>query len=98
MSSVFTGLFSDAFGLPQWIFWILAIFAGVCLGIIILIVPETYVPYLLYKEAKRIRKETGDDRWHAAQEHPDHKVTIRETLNHTILKASQTASLMGVLC
>lgn len=70
----------------QWIFWILTIFAGVCLAIIILVVPETYVPYLLYKEAKRLRKESGDDRWHVAQEHPDHKVTFRETLNHTILK------------
>lgn len=79
----------------QWIFWILTIFAGLCLVIIILVVPETYVPYLLYKEAKRLRKETGDDRWHAAQEHPDHKVTLRETLDSTILKVCLDKFLLG---
>jgi multidrug resistance protein len=70
----------------RWIFWILCIFAGVCLGFIIVLLPETYVPYLLHKEAKKLRKETGDDRWHSANEHPDHKVTLKETLDHTILK------------
>jgi hypothetical protein len=52
------------------------------------VVPETYVPYLLHKEAKRLRKETGDERWHSASEHPDHKPTLRETLDHTVLKVS----------
>jgi len=70
----------------RWIFWILTIFAGVCLAIIVFIMPETYVPYLLHKEAKRLRKETGDDRYHSASEHPDHKVTMKETLHDTVLK------------
>lgn len=53
---------------------------------IVLLLPETYVPYILHKEAKRLRKETGDDRWHSPTEHPDHKVSISETLHHTVLK------------
>lgn len=65
---------------------VLTIFAGVCLAIIVVVMPETYVPYLLHKEAKRLRKETGDKRWHSASEHPDHKVTLSETLHHTVLK------------
>ena len=70
----------------RWMFWILTIFAGVCLAAIVFLLPETYVPYMLHKEAKRIRKETGDDRYHSANEHPDHKVTLKETLHHTVLK------------
>ena len=56
------------------------------LAAIVFLLPETYVPYILRKEAKRLRKETGDKRWHAPSEHPDHKVSISETLHHTILK------------
>ena len=44
----------------RWIFWVLLIFAGVCgIGIVFLL-PETYVPYILHTEAKRLRMETGD--------------------------------------
>lgn len=70
----------------RWIFWILTIFAGVCLAIIVVLLPETYVPYLLHKEAKKLRKETGDDRWHSASENPGQKVSLKETLHHTVLK------------
>lgn len=70
----------------RWIFWILAIFAGICLAVIVFVLPETYVPYILHKEAKRLRKETGDDRWRSETEHPDEKVSIKETLHHTVLK------------
>jgi len=60
--------------------------AGLCLALIVVFLPETYVPHLLHKEAKKIRKETGDDRYHSASEHPDHKVTLKETLHDTIFK------------
>ncbi|GAA6025071.1 hypothetical protein JCM11491_006062 [Sporobolomyces phaffii] len=49
----------------RWIFWVLLMFAGACgIGIVFLL-PETYVPYILHTEAKRLRRETGDDRWHS---------------------------------
>jgi len=49
----------------RWVFWILAIFAGVCLGIIVFCVPETYAPTILMHRAQRMRKETGEERWYA---------------------------------
>ncbi|GAA5877931.1 hypothetical protein JCM8547_007083 [Rhodosporidiobolus lusitaniae] len=68
-----------------WIFWVLTCFAGLCgIGIVFLL-PETYVPYILHLEAKRLRKETGDDRWHA----PMDKKTdggIKALLHRTVLK------------
>jgi len=46
-------------------YWILAIFAGVCLVVIVFGVPETYAPQILVKRAKKIRKETGENQWYA---------------------------------
>ena len=46
-------------------YWILAIFAGVCLVIIVLTVPETYSPTLLVQKAQNLRKDTGEQRWYA---------------------------------
>lgn len=68
----------------QWQFRLML--AHCSLVAIVFLLPETYVPYILHKEAKRLRKETGDDRWHSPSEHPDHKVSISETLHHTVLK------------
>ncbi|KIY70945.1 MFS general substrate transporter [Cylindrobasidium torrendii FP15055 ss-10] len=52
----------------RWLFWVLTMFAGLCWITIILFVPETYKPILLVQKAKRLRKETGDDRYWAPME------------------------------
>ena len=49
-------------------YWILAIFSGVCLVIIVLGVPETYAPAILVVKAKKLRKTTGEDRWYAPRQ------------------------------
>lgn len=49
----------------RWVYWILTIFAGVCLAIIVLFVPETYAPKILAQKAKRLRKDTQEERWYA---------------------------------
>lgn len=49
----------------RWVFWILTIFAAFCFFVILFFVPETYAPALLMAKAKKMRKETGDDRWYA---------------------------------
>lgn len=46
--------------------------------------PETYAPYILHQEAKRLRKETGDDRWHDATELK--KETFGAKLSNILLK------------
>lgn len=68
-----------------WIFWVLTLFAGACGILIVFAMPETYVPYILATEAKRLRKETGDDRWHAALEKKNND-GIMGTLKRTVLK------------
>ena len=68
------------------IFWILFGFAGACFIGIIFLLPETYVPVLLYREAKRLRKETGDERWHSTLDDNNAREGARDVLDRTILK------------
>lgn len=69
----------------RWIFWVLLIFAGVCgIGIVFLL-PETYVPYILHNEAKRLRKETGDDRWHCPMDKKEDE-SMWAIVHRTVLK------------
>ncbi|KAJ7293459.1 MFS general substrate transporter [Mycena rebaudengoi] len=52
----------------RWAFWVQAMFAGVCLILTILTLPETYAPTLLVRKAEQKRKETGDPLFYAAME------------------------------
>ncbi|KAF9260712.1 MFS general substrate transporter [Marasmius fiardii PR-910] len=68
----------------RWLFWVLAIFAGVCWLLIVFTLPETYTPILLVQRAKKLRKETGDDRYHAPMEVT--KKTIRQRTEYILLR------------
>ncbi|PYH90657.1 MFS general substrate transporter [Aspergillus ellipticus CBS 707.79] len=59
------GGFINQFTKWRWTFYVLLIWTGVLLVLIILFVPETYHPVLLRRQARKIRKESGDDRWQA---------------------------------
>ncbi|RDW94986.1 major facilitator superfamily protein-1 [Coleophoma crateriformis] len=52
----------------RWTFYIMIIWASVQWALLCLLVPETYHPVLLRKKARKLRKETGDGRWHASIE------------------------------
>ncbi|KAF2804738.1 MFS general substrate transporter [Mytilinidion resinicola] len=49
----------------RWSFYVLLIWAGVQLGAIFFLVPETYHPVLLRQKAQRLRKETRNEAWKA---------------------------------
>lgn len=49
------------------------------LALIVFLVPETYHPVLLRNKAGMLRKETGDERWHAPIEKTD------RSIRHTVL-------------
>ncbi|EKM55507.1 uncharacterized protein PHACADRAFT_173640 [Phanerochaete carnosa HHB-10118-sp] len=49
----------------RWVYWVTTIFAGACAVLIIITIPETYSPILLARKAKKLRKNTGDDRYWA---------------------------------
>lgn len=70
--------FINQYVLWRWTFYVLLIWAGVELALIVFFVPETYHPVLLRNKARRIRKETGDDRYMSALEKSDK--TIARTI------------------
>ncbi|OOF90786.1 hypothetical protein ASPCADRAFT_58544 [Aspergillus carbonarius ITEM 5010] len=59
------GGFINQFTTWRWTFYVLLIWTGILLVLIIFLVPETYHPVLLRRKARKLRKETGDDRWQA---------------------------------
>ncbi|KAG8740384.1 hypothetical protein FRC10_004393 [Ceratobasidium sp. 414] len=52
----------------RWVFWLLAIFAGVCTALLFFTLPETYAPVILKQRAQQLRKTTGDERYFSAIE------------------------------
>ncbi|KAH6848511.1 major facilitator superfamily domain-containing protein [Alternaria alternata] len=58
----------------RWCFYMLIIWSGIQLSLIILFVPETYHPVLLRRKAIRLRKETGNQEWIAPIEKIDRPI------------------------
>ncbi|KAK2029253.1 major facilitator superfamily transporter [Colletotrichum zoysiae] len=52
----------------RWTYYVMIIWASVLLVSIVVFVPETYHPIVLRNKARKIRKETGDERWKAPVE------------------------------
>ena len=68
------GNFINQFTDWRWSFYVLIIWAAVMLALVGSFVPETFPPVLLRRKAIRLRKETGDERWHAPIEKMDKSI------------------------
>ncbi|GMM54021.1 Yhk8 protein [Maudiozyma humilis] len=85
----------------RWTFITFIITSGVCLILIVFTVPETYPPMLLINKAKRLRQETGDDRYRAPLEVIRSETSIASAM---VLSSKRPFTLllfdpmMGVLC
>lgn len=69
LGPVVSGYISVSGASWRWVYWVCTMFAGICTLLIVFTLPETYAPIILVKKAKRLRKETGDDRWYAPSEY-----------------------------
>ncbi|OAL32814.1 hypothetical protein AYO20_07771 [Fonsecaea nubica] len=58
----------------RWTFYMLLIWTGVLLVLVIFFVPETYHKVLLKKRAQQKRKDTGDSQWYAPIEKLDRSI------------------------
>ena len=61
------GFLSDAKGW-RWLYWIQLIMSGASWILITFTLPETYAPALLSKRAKKLRKETGNEKFVTEQQ------------------------------
>ncbi|KAH8601211.1 major facilitator superfamily domain-containing protein, partial [Bisporella sp. PMI_857] len=71
----------------RWTFYVLIIWSGVNLAMIAFLVPETYHPVLLRNKARKIRSETGNQRWKAPIEMTDK--SIPKTIAYSLLRPFQ---------
>ncbi|KAM5483306.1 hypothetical protein MaudMau93_006408 [Microsporum audouinii] len=67
----------------RWSFWVGLIFAGLTAPVVFL-TPETYAPILLQRRARKLRKETGNDKIVAALDLE--KKGIKETMTVTLTR------------
>ncbi|KAK6460780.1 multidrug resistance protein 10 [Scheffersomyces coipomensis] len=72
----------------NWTFFILIMWTAVVLFLVICFVPETYEPVLLVKKAKRLRNETGDDKYYAPLER------VNVTLYESVIVSSRRPFLL----
>ena len=68
----------------RWSFYVLLIWSGAMLGLIIAFVPETYHPVLLWNKARKLREDTGNDNWKAPIE--IHDLSILQTIIRSIYR------------
>lgn len=82
----------------RWLFYTCTIFSGVCLIVTALTLKETYAPIILTRKAKRIRKETGDDRYVSPLELSplDPKHLIAQTLGKPFVMLGQEIILLSL--
>ncbi|CCF58161.1 hypothetical protein KAFR_0D05140 [Kazachstania africana CBS 2517] len=70
----------------RWIFWFMTWISGFTLITMIFLFPETSPDNILYRRAKRLRKQTGDNRYYTKQERIDSQIKISDFLVRTLYK------------
>lgn len=73
------GFLGDAAGW-RWLYWIQLILSAIVWILITFTVPETYTPTLLARRAKKMRKETGDEKYVTEQDIDTRPFSQRLTL------------------
>lgn len=68
----------------RWTFYVLLIWSGAMLALIVIFVPETYDPVLLRDKARKMRRDTGNEKWKAPIEMTDR--SIAQTLLASIYR------------
>ncbi|CAI7644318.1 unnamed protein product [Penicillium discolor] len=71
----------------RWVDWMTVILAGIVLIPVVLFLPETYSPVLLYWKAKELRRLTGDNRYRSPLEF--RKATFTHRLRASLYRPFQ---------
>ncbi|SCU85124.1 LAME_0D00210g1_1 [Lachancea meyersii CBS 8951] len=70
----------------RWVFWLLMIISAFTLVLLVAFFPETQHNNILHRRAKRLRKQTGDNRYYTRQERADLKIDIRAFLKELFVR------------
>ncbi|OAA65207.1 major facilitator superfamily transporter multidrug resistance [Niveomyces insectorum RCEF 264] len=83
------GGFINSYASWRWTHYVLIIWSVCELALLVLLVPETYHPVLLRNKAHRLRRTTGDGRWHAPLETAAQNKSIARTVGWALLRPFQ---------
>ncbi|KAN0064742.1 hypothetical protein ACQY0O_001797 [Thecaphora frezii] len=64
----------------RWTFWFINIWSGCTLFALVLLAPETFAPIILTKRARKLRKQTGNEKLYAAHERSIGRKSITRTI------------------
>ncbi|KAH7890654.1 MFS polyamine transporter [Phlebopus sp. FC_14] len=81
----------------RWIFWIMMIFAFVCMVITIFCLPETFAPILLQKKAIALRRADPVANKHLYAAHEKADWSIESVLKRTVFRAFYMLSMEPIL-
>jgi MFS family permease len=81
------GGFINQYTTWRWTFYVLIIWSSATLVMIACLVTETYHPVLLRTKARKLRKETGDERWKAPMEKTNK--SIPRTIAYSLQRPGQ---------
>lgn len=70
----------------RWIFWFMTMISGFTLILLLLFFPETSHHNILARRARRLRRQTGDERYYTRQEREDAKMTRNEIMITTLYR------------
>ncbi|CCE64834.1 hypothetical protein TPHA_0I03320 [Tetrapisispora phaffii CBS 4417] len=70
----------------RWIFWLQLWLSTFTLIVLLLFMPETHHGNILYRRARRLRKQTGDDRWSTASAEKEKKLELGAFLLTAVYK------------
>ncbi|KAI0746294.1 MFS polyamine transporter [Daedaleopsis nitida] len=70
----------------RWVFWVMMIFAGVCITLVLLFIPETYAPVLLQRKAERLRKADPKNNAELYAEHERSDWSVNGVLHRTLYR------------
>ncbi|CCK71010.1 Flr1p KNAG_0F03480 [Huiozyma naganishii CBS 8797] len=70
----------------RWIFWLMLWMCGASLILFVICFPETSANNILSRRARRLRKQTGDDRYYTTQERIDSAIEPKQFLITTLYR------------
>ncbi|KAK9365673.1 major facilitator superfamily domain-containing protein [Lipomyces kononenkoae] len=78
------GDFIVAFCDWRWVFYVIIIWTGVMLVLVLVLVPETFAPVLLTRRASRMRRETGNEMIRSPAEQQNAERTLLQAMKFSI--------------
>lgn len=70
----------------RWMFWATSIFQALMIAVSLVVFKETYAPLILRRRSVRLRRETGDTRYHTASERRDRGTSLLSLWGRTLTR------------